>query len=319
MAREQLGICAEANLHASYLLFNAIEGQEAMLRQKLARVPLLLARLAEHFSEAQLTGVVAIGADYWDTLYPGARPQGLQSFPDLASDNVALFEVWADLFIQVRSDRLDVNYIACQQICQLLKTNVDLLEQLQGFRYLDGRDLTGFIDSPQNPKGSRKRQLALIDPANQPVFAAGSYLYFQRWHYDMSQWQQLDISAQEDIMGISKIEGALLPPPRLQINSHALSCRLGIADAPPLLVMQNMPFAEQNSQGLLSLSYAAEPEQFSRQFRYQLGYRSDNTIDPPQPTNQYDLVFDYCHADLCAAFFAPSLSFLEMACRPASY
>ncbi|WP_213999297.1 Dyp-type peroxidase [Arsukibacterium sp.] len=319
MAREQLGICAEANLHASYLLFNAPEGQEAVLRQKLARVPLLLARLAEHFSEAQLTGVVAIGANYWDSLYPGARPQELQAFPFAGNDNLALAEVWADLLIVVRSDRLDVNYIACQQIRQLLKPDVDLLEQLQGFRYLDGRDLTGFIDSPQNPKGSRKRQLALVDPMSQPVFAAGSYLHLQRWHYDLLHWQQLDINQQEEIIGISKIEGTLLPSPRLQPNSHALTCRLGNKEGSPLLLMQNMPFAEQNSQGLISVCYASEPDSFSRQFGYQLGCQTASQIPQERAASQYDLFFDYCHADLCAAFFAPSLSFLEMACRPDSH
>ncbi|HAW92574.1 MULTISPECIES: Dyp-type peroxidase [unclassified Arsukibacterium] len=318
MAREQLGICAEANLHASYLLFNAIEGHEAILRQKLAQVALLLARLAEHFSEAQLTGVVAIGADYWDSLYPGARPLGLQPFPLLASDNLAQTEVWADLFIQIRSDRLDVNYIACQQICQILKNHVDLLEQLQGFRYLDGRDLTGFIDTPHNPKGSRKRQLALVDATKQPVFAAGSYLHLQRWHYDMARWQQLDILQQEEIMGISKIEGSILPAARLQHSSHTLTSRMGNVESTPLLVMQNMPFAQHNSQGLISLSYAGEADSFRQQLSYQLGYRHDNS-DMLQPlNNQYDLLFDFCHTDLCAAFFAPSLSFLEMACLPAS-
>lgn len=316
MAREQLGICAEANLHASYLLFNAVEGQEAVLRQKLARIPLVLARLAEHFSEAQLTGVVAVGANYWDSLYPGARPHGLQDFPFTGNDHLALAEVWADLLIVVRSDRLDVNFIACQQICQLLKPDVDALEQLQGFRYLDGRDLTGFIDTPQNPKGSRKRQLALVNPVNQPVFAAGSYLHLQRWHYDLLHWQQLEISQQEEIMGISKIEGTLLQPPRLLANSHAVSCRLGDEQNQPLLLMQNMPYAGQNNHGLISVCYAGEPESFSRQFGYQLGYQTTSQLSLQQPANHYDLFFDYCHADLCAAFFAPSLSFLEMACRP---
>ncbi|MDX1676521.1 Dyp-type peroxidase [Arsukibacterium sp.] len=316
MAREQLGICAEANLHASYLLLNALEGQEAILRQKLARIPLLLARLADHFSEAQLSGVVAVGADYWDSLYPGARPQGFKAFPFIANDSLALAEIWADLLIVVRSDRQDVNYIACQQIGQLLKPHVDLLEQLQGFRYLDGRDLTGFIDAPQNPKGSLKRKLSLVDPLNQPVFAAGSYLYLQRWHYDLLHWQQLEISQQEEIMGINKIEGTLLQPPRLLPNSHALCSRLGEESNPPLLLMQNMPFAEHNSHGLISVGYASEPDSFSRLFGYQLGYQHASQFHEQQPARQYDLFFDYCHADLCAAFFAPSLSFLEMACRP---
>jgi putative iron-dependent peroxidase len=316
MAREQLGICAEANLHASYLLFNAIEGHEAILRQKLAQIALLMTRLAEHFSEAQLTGVIGIGADYWDSLYPGARPLGLAPFPLFVSDNLAQTEVWADLFIQIRSDRLDVNYIACQQICQILKNHVDLLEQLQGFRYLDGRDLTGFIDTPQNPKGSRKRQIALVDPINQPVFAGGSYLHLQRRHYDIAHWQKLDIPQQEEIMGISKIEGVPLQQPLLLTNSHMLINRMGSIENSPLLVMQNMPFAEQNSQGLISLSYSGLPDSFSQQLGHQLGYQKEINNELQPSANQYDLLFDYYHTDLCAAFFAPSLSFLEMACLP---
>lgn len=40
MAREQSGICAEANLHCCYLLLNALDGHEQYLRLQLAKVPL---------------------------------------------------------------------------------------------------------------------------------------------------------------------------------------------------------------------------------------------------------------------------------------
>ncbi len=39
MAREQSGICAEANLHCCYLLLNALDGHEHYLRLQLAKVP----------------------------------------------------------------------------------------------------------------------------------------------------------------------------------------------------------------------------------------------------------------------------------------
>ena len=62
MAREQLGVCSEANLHGSYLLLNVLEGHERFMRLKLAKLPQLFERLAGHFSEAMLTGVVAVGS-----------------------------------------------------------------------------------------------------------------------------------------------------------------------------------------------------------------------------------------------------------------
>ena len=119
MAREQLGICTEANLHSDYLLFNAVEGSESILRYKLARLPQVIDRLSGHFSEALLTSVVAVGSNYWRTLYPDAMPLGLAPFPDIRAEAVDLAPVPIDIFIQLRSDRRDVNFIACQQVKQL--------------------------------------------------------------------------------------------------------------------------------------------------------------------------------------------------------
>ena len=47
MAQEQLGVCAEANIHGLYLLFNANDGREAFIRQVLAKLPGLFDELAE--------------------------------------------------------------------------------------------------------------------------------------------------------------------------------------------------------------------------------------------------------------------------------
>ena len=77
MAREQFGICAEPNLHGTYLIFNALDDKNAFIRQALSRIPDMLDNYAEQFSEANLIGVVAIGANYWDELCPEARPKHL--------------------------------------------------------------------------------------------------------------------------------------------------------------------------------------------------------------------------------------------------
>lgn len=303
MAREQLGICAEANLHGSYLLLNAYEGHESVLRYKLARIPQLVDRLAAHFSESMLTAVVAIGSNYWDMLYPDARPAGLKAFPDLTLDDISLSPVPIDLLIQIRSDRLDVNVIACQQILQVLHGHIELQEQLQGFRYLDGRDLTGFINVPYNPGGRYKRQIALVDSAQQPVFAAGSYAYFQQLCFDQMLWQQLSLTEQEEVMGYDKVSAKPLTEASVLPDNHlALSQQSGSN-----VLMQNMPFYQPKRQGLIQLSYAAKPDYLAEALFRRLGVS--------EPATAMDALLSYYRVELSAAFFAPSLSFLELSAK----
>lgn len=303
MAREQLGICTEANLHGSYLLLNAYEGHESVLRYKLARIPQLIDRLATHFSESMLTAVIAIGSNYWDWLYPDARPADFKSFPDVTLDDISLSPVPIDLLIQIRSDRLDVNVIACQQILQILQGHVELQEQLQGFRYLDGRDLTGFINTPCNPAARFKRRIALVDGMQQPVFAAGSYVYLQQLCLDQTLWQQLSQAEQEEVMGYDKVSAKPLSETLMLPESHFALTQ----DSSASVLMQNMPFYQPKRQGLIQLSYAAKPEFLAQALFKRLGVAEVATAA--------DLLLSYYRVELSAAFFAPSISFLELSVK----
>lgn len=306
MAREQLGICAEANLHGSYLLCNALDGQEAMLRQKLARIPQMLNRLSEHFSEAMLTAVVAVSSHYWDNLYPWQRPAGLQAFPEFPSEYFSISHCTADILIQIRSDRIDVNHIALQQVYQLIIPNVEVVEHLSSFRYLDGRQLTGFLDVPLNPRGVLRRKAALLDVAESAVFAGGSYMHFHRLLLDQKHWLQLSAEQQEDIMGYRKIDGKVLADIHYNENSHLACCQLAQGASAVPILQQNMPFATLQLQGSLQLSFSADSQAFSTQWRHRLGLNTQRA---------YDSLLDFCRVDLAAAFFVPSLSYMEAAAR----
>lgn len=305
MAREQLGICTEANLHGSYLFFNALEGHERVLRHKLARLPQLFDRLAAHFSEALLTGVVAVGSNYWDTLYPDARPAGLGPFPDLPAEDIELAPIPLDFLIQIRSDRLDVNFITTQQVLQLLQGHAELQEHIQGFRYLDGRSLTGFIDAPCNPKGKSRRMAALVDPTQQPVFAGGSYLYVHCINFNLSSWQQLNTEQQEDIMGMDKVSGRPLLPARQAADSHYTVMQPDTVQG--IFLQQNMPFSQPRGQGMLQLTYSADADILLQQLKRRLGLSEQYT--------GYDQLLNYSRITFSAAFFVPSISFLELAAK----
>lgn len=150
MARSQGGIYAEPNLHGITLLLNVMTDDAAVMRRKLARLPTIISGLDERFSESNLNGCVAVGADYWDLLYSQQRPLQLSSFPDLRDGDRLAPRQPVDLLVCVRADRFDVCFQTARTILEWLGHDVELLEQLHNFRFMDGRDLFGFIDAPDN-------------------------------------------------------------------------------------------------------------------------------------------------------------------------
>jgi putative iron-dependent peroxidase len=208
-----------------------------------------------------------------------------------------------DILLQIRADRYDVLHLAAQQCFQLLNQHVELAEQIHAFRYMDGRDLTGFIDQPDAPKGRRKREIALISEQQDPVFSGGSFLHFQRYRLDMTRWQQLTQQQQESIMGRRKIDGQRLALAQLDENSHEVKTSCMTSDGQVLqLLFQNMPYGQLKVQGMLNLAFSSDAKSYMRWLKNRMG----------QPGKQnYDLLLDFTQADCGAAFFAPSVNFLE--------
>ena len=76
------------------------------------------------------------------------------------------------LLIQIRSDRLDVIHLYASNILTLFSPDVELVEQVKCFRFLDGRDFNGFKYGGDTPRGRAKMNMALV--ANDNEFAQGS-------------------------------------------------------------------------------------------------------------------------------------------------
>ena len=104
-------------------------------------------------------------------------------------------------------------------------------------------------------------------------------------------------------MGRGKLDGQLLATEQLLDESHAkIATTLDIGGQHLPLLFQNMPYGHLRVQGLLMFGYSANPECYLQWMRARLG-------EPGQ--QNYDMLLDYVQADSGAAFFAPSLNFLE--------
>ncbi|MCV5341700.1 Dyp-type peroxidase, partial [Escherichia coli] len=70
-----------------------------------------------------------------------------------------------------------------------------------GYRYLDARDMTDFIDGTENPKGDARADVALVKDG---PYAGGSYVMVQRFEHNLPAWNRLNIKAQEKVIGRTK-------------------------------------------------------------------------------------------------------------------
>ncbi|NQY34288.1 MAG: Dyp-type peroxidase [Alteromonadaceae bacterium] len=303
MAREQFGICAEPSLHGYYLLFNALDDKNAYLRQALSRLPALFEKYADRFSEANLTGVVAIGANYWDEFHEQARPKELSAFLTMeCDDRIAPAENY-DLYIEVRGDRADVNHIVTGKICQLLGDSVELIEQIHGFRFLDGRDLTGFVDGTENPRGYHRRKVALVSEEDDDIFTGGSYLHIQKYRHNLTLWNTLEQKAQEDIYGRTKIDNIEYSNEEKLKTAHIKRANLTDEQGQDIEILrQSMPYGDMKQQGLFFVSYCRSSAPFELILKSMI-YGDES--------GHFDHLLKYTQAETGAAFFAPSLNFLQ--------
>lgn len=301
MAREQFGICAEPNLHGTYLLFNALDDKNAYIRAALSRLPSLFDDYADRFSEANLTTVIAIGANYWDEFHPDARPALLAPFLSMHSEDRVAPTTNIDIYIEIRSDRADVNHIVSSKVCQLLADSVELVEQVQGFRFLDGRDLTGFVDGTENPKGMHRRKIALVSDEEDAAFAAGSYLHTQRYQHNLTLWGGLAVHEQEDVYGRTKIENVEYANEVKPLTAHTKRTNLKDENGNSIeIVRQSMPYGDMKMKGLFFVSYCHSPKPFELMLKSMIYGDDEGNVDH---------LLKYTQAETGSSFFAPSLNF----------
>ncbi|GHA04076.1 Dyp-type peroxidase [Oceanisphaera arctica] len=297
----QAGICAEPNLHAHYLMFEIRPDRFEAVRSALAEIPALWQGLRQDYPDAAFSGLVAVGNEAWDELYPGARPAELTPFPAQQQGQRIAPETPFDLFFQLRADRLDVAYIAVQRVMALLDGKVELQDERQGFRYLDGRDMTGFVDGTENPQGEDRTAVALVGEGR---FVDGSYIHVQRYKHKMARWQKLAVKAQEDVYGRTKSDNIEYESAQKAPSAHTKRTSLKDAAGNSMEILrQSMPWGTASAQGLVFISCCNTPLHFTRMLE---------SMYQPDEAGHFDHLTLFTQAETGAAFFAPSEEWLTM-------
>src|SRR5262249_2754767 len=100
--------------------------------------------------------------------------------------------------------RMDLCFEMATQIMARLGDAVSAGDEGHSFRFFDDRDLLGFVDGTENPRGEAVIDAALIGEED-AAFAGGSYVIVQKYLHDLDGWNALSTEAQERIIGRTKL------------------------------------------------------------------------------------------------------------------
>ncbi|MGW7423220.1 iron uptake transporter deferrochelatase/peroxidase subunit [Streptomyces sp. NPDC054813] len=151
------------------------------------------------------------------------RPSALDPLPDFSSDHLDRSRSNGDLWVQIGADDALVAFHALRAVQKDAGSAARVRWQMNGFNRTPGatthpmtaRNLMGQLDGTRNPKPTDsdfdKRIFVPASGSNDPAWMAnGSYAVVRRIRMLLDDWEKLSLTAQENVIGRKKSNGAPL-------------------------------------------------------------------------------------------------------------
>ena len=252
--------------------------------------------------EGGLSCVAGFGSDAWDNLFGAPRPAELHPFREIQSGERHAVSTPADILFHIRAKRMDLCFELVTAIMDRIGGAVSAVDETHGFRYFDDRDLLGFVDGTENPRGEAALDAALV--AEEPQFAGGSYVIIQKYLHDMTKWNALSTEQQEQIIGRKKLSDIELSDAVKAPFAHNVLTAVVENGKQVDILRDNMPFGKpgHGEFGTYFIGYCRTPRITEQML--------ENMFIGNPPGN-YDRLLDFSRAVTGSLFFAPSLTFLD--------
>ena len=253
--------------------------------------------------EAGLSCVMGFGPEAWDRLFGQPRPAELHAFREIRAGERHAVSTPGDLLFHIRAKRMDLSFELATQIMMRIGNAVSPVDEVQGFRYFDDRDLMGFVDGTENPRGAAAADAVLIGEED-PNFCGGSYVIIQKYLHNLDAWNALSSEAQERIIGRTKLSDIELDDSVKPSSAHSALTTIVENGKEIKILRDNMPFGRpgHGEFGTYFIGYSRSPSTIEQMLENMFIGR---------PPGNYDRLLDFSRAVTGNVFFVPSATFLE--------
>jgi putative iron-dependent peroxidase len=296
MSQNQSGILPE-HCRAAIWLEASFTGDFAALRAGCTQFIHTLTELQQQFPQAQLGAVVAFGNSLWRELCGSESAKELKDFTPLGRGLAPATQ--HDVMIHILSLRHDVNFTLAQAALSAFGDALKIEEEIHGFRWVEERDLSGFVDGTENPQGEEeRRKVALIQGG---IDDGGSYVFVQRWEHNLRQLNRMSIHDQEMAIGRTKQENEEIEPSDRPVTSHLSRVDLKEDGKGLKILRQSLPYGTASGvHGLYFIAYCARLHNIEQQLLSMFG----------DTDGKHDGMLRFTRAVTGGYYFAPSLDML---------
>ncbi|KAA0023739.1 Dyp-type peroxidase [Antrihabitans cavernicola] len=289
---------------AIFLIVTIDDGGDAVVRDVLEDVSGLVRSIGFRVPASGLVCVTSIGSAAWDRLFSGPRPAELHEFRALDGGRHHAPATPGDVLFHIRANALDVCFEVATKITERLAGAATVVDDTNGFRYFEQRDLLGFVDGTENPVGYAAPPATLVGE-DDAAFAGGSYVIVQKYVHTMADWKSQSTEQQERVIGRTKLDDIELSDETKPVDSHvALTTIVDPDGTERQITRQNMPFGNVKDGvfGTYFIGYSSTPTVTERMLERM--FLGDGTA-------HHDRILDFSVARTGTLFFAPTVEFLD--------
>jgi putative iron-dependent peroxidase len=258
----QPGILAPIPRHARYLTFGLKQGArpQAALRA--------LAAMADGES-----CVVGLGAVLLFALQKTI--EGLRPFPHHKGEGADVPSTPAALWCWLRGEDRGEIVLRARAIEKVLVPAFETSGVIDAFKHGSGRDLTGYEDGTENPKGKKAAEAAIVQD-KRAGFAGASFVAVQQWVHDLDKFAAMPRKQQDDAIGRRKRDNKELAgaPP----SAHVKRTTQESFSPQAFVLRRSMPWADATRAGLVFVAFGKSLDAFEAQLKRMVG-AEDRTVD----------------------------------------
>ncbi len=286
---------------AQFVTLVVHEGKEQEVYAAIRDVLKIIGDIEESTPQAQITTALGFSHAVWPRLFKEQRPKELVSFTEMQEASRHFPATKGDILLLLKSVRIDLNFQIARLIAARMEGIARVIEDIQGFDYLDDRDMVDFVDGTENPEDEKRAQAVLVADED-PQYSGGAYITTQRYIHDLQKWNKLKTQAQEKIIGRTKADDIEFSnddkPAYAHVNKGKATDEQG-NEIP--MFRQNMPYGNSMENGTYFIGLAKSPEVINIALR-KMVFADENGF--------YDRLLDYTKPVTGVIYFAPSIDWL---------
>lgn len=255
MTSAQPGILAPVPKQARYLFFS---------KRPKADVASALRFLRDHVDGESV--VLGVGRSLAAELK--APIPGLKNFSAPEGAKVRIPATPFPLFLWLRGgDRGELLHRA-RALEQGLAESFRVADSADAFMYREGRDLTGYEDGTENPKGKKARTAAFVAGAGAGLDGS-SFLAVQRWIHDWKRFEGM--GQKEKDLSIGRRQKDNVEIATAPAAAHVQRTAQERFDPEAFVLRRSMPWSDGKSAGLIFAAFGRSFDAFEAQLRRMSG------------------------------------------------